>query len=94
MQLPTFDSYGTYSSDNYGAHTMRFHFGPVTVWYSYKTVVAFRVDGGPYRVLDYTDSKTTFKHLNMIDGGNKAGRLSATEFQKLWDKEVGPRVKA
>ena len=88
MHLPSFDSYG--NTEN----TLRFYIGPITIWYSYKTPVAFQVDGGPQRVLNYTESKTTFKHLNMIDGGNREARLSHAEFQKLWDKEVAPRIKS
>lgn len=90
MQLPKFSSYGDYTSDNYGAHTLRFDIGPVSIWYSYKTVVAFRVK--ELRVLNYTDSRTTMKHLKMIDGGDRGNRLELKEFQRLWDKEVGPTL--
>jgi len=71
---------------------MCFHFGPVTIWFSYKTPVAFRVGDGPQRVLNYTATRTTLKHLKMIDGGNGL-RLSEKEFQSFWDKEVSPIMK-
>lgn len=94
MQLPSFSNYGGYASDNYGAHTLRFNLGPISVWYSYQTVVAFRAgQSGELRVLDYKDSQTTRKHLNKIDGGAVACRLNKEEFQALWDKEVKPFLK-
>lgn len=94
MQLPTFTNYGDYKSENYGAHTLRFKLGAISVWYSYQTVVAFQVGvAGKLRVLNYTGSRTTFKHLNMIDGGAKGLRLSQEEFQTLWDNEVRPYLK-
>jgi len=88
MDLPKLKDYGNSPSTRF------LNIGPVTVWFSYETPIAFRVDGGPQRVLDYKGSRTTFRHLNMIDGGNKDARLSQTEFQKLWEKEVVLRAKA
>ena len=93
MELPSFSNYGGYASENYGAHTLRFNLGPISIWYSYKTVVAFRVGLRQLRVLDYKESQTTRKHLNMIDGGAVACRLDKDEFQKLWDKEVQPYLR-
>ena len=87
MDLPTIDAYGS------GPNTSRVQIGPVTVWFSYKTPVAFRIGEGPQRVLNYTGSSTTYNHLNLIDGGKRGARLSQEEFQKLWDKEVSVRVK-
>jgi hypothetical protein len=87
MNTPKLKNYGT------AENTRLLNFGPVTVWFSYETAVAFRVDGLPQRVLNYKGSKTTYKHLNMIDGGNKENRLNEADFQRLWDKEVGSRVK-
>lgn len=45
--------------------------GPITLWFSYNTCVAFRTDrrGGVVRKNDW--SATTGKHLNIIDGGSK-----------------------
>lgn len=61
------------------------NFGRVTLWFSYETLVAYRVDGQQMRVLDYKGSRTTSKHLNTLDGGV---RLAAAEFQRLLEKEV------
>lgn len=45
VALPTIACYGNYSSGNYGAHCLCVTVGPVRVWYSYTTPVAFQVDG-------------------------------------------------
>lgn len=59
--------------------------GPVTVWFSYKTPVAFQVNGHGLVVRENDWSNTTGKHLNRIDGGNKKGRVDATTFQRLFE---------
>lgn len=74
-------SYGEYSSDNYGAHTVVIEVNGVEVYFSYKTVVAFRGPKG-LRVIQNQWGPTTGKHLNWIDGGDKKGRLTAEQFQK------------
>lgn len=90
FSLPRISSYGNYSSDNYGAHTLVVEIGPLTVWFSYKTVVAFQLGGEP-RVVHTNDwGPTTGKHLNWIDRGDKSSRKSAEEFQRLWNETVGP----
>lgn len=40
VELPSIANYGNYSSDNYGAHSLRVTIGGITVWFSYKTPVA------------------------------------------------------
>lgn len=82
MQLPQWETYGNYSSDNYGAHALRFVVGDLSVWFSYKTPVAFShpTTGRVVRQNDW--STTSGKHLNAIDGGNKKGRVSGKEFEK------------
>lgn len=40
--LPSFSSYGNYSSSNYGAHCLTFVIGNKQIWFSYDTPVAFR----------------------------------------------------
>jgi len=75
------NSYGDYSSENYGAHALRVNIGTLTLWFSYKTIIAFR-DGFSGTVVRQNDwSTTTGKHLNWIDGGNKKERLSSEEFE-------------
>lgn len=88
MKLPKINSYGRYSSDNYGAHCLCVEMGKVTVWFSYQTPIAFQVDGKE-RVVRWNDWKTTTgKHLNAIDGGNKKNRVDGATFEKLWSEQV------
>lgn len=86
--LPKIDNYGKYSSENYGAHTLRVQVGLTTVWFSYVTPVAFQVDGGEKVVRENSWGPTTGKHLNWIDGGDKDSRVSSDEFEKLYEKMV------
>lgn len=81
MNLPTISTYGNYSSDNYGAHALRVDFDNLTLWYSYKTVVAFRGGGYPRQVRQNSWGPTTGKHLNAIDGGEKSSRIDGQEFE-------------
>lgn len=83
MQYPSWSSYGNYSSDNYSAYTLRFDFGGYTLWYSYKTLVAFRAPNHPLVVSENVWTPTTGKHLNMIDGGEKKNRVDHQTFQRL-----------
>lgn len=74
-------SYGNYSSDNYGAHSMYIKVGKLSLYFSYDTVVAF--DNGDGLVVRQNDwSTTTGKHLNAIDGGNKKARIPGTVFEE------------
>lgn len=88
--LPKIGNYGQYSSGNYGAHTLVVDVGPVTVWFSYSTPVAFQVDGHARVVHENDWSVTTGKHLNWIDGGNKRGRVDHETFERLWAEQVEP----
>lgn len=95
MKLPSIESYGNYSSDNYGAHSLRVDFGPVAVWFSYKTPVAFHVDGKSRVVRHNSWGPTTGKHLNAIDGGDpaaKRARVSGEEFERLWNEQVAALI--
>jgi len=49
--------------------------GPVRVWFSYRTPVAFQVDGHSRVVRQNDWSTTTGKHLNWIDGGDKKSQV-------------------
>lgn len=79
-------NYGDYSSDNYGAHSTAVQMGKRTVYYSYDTVVSFRGENSKGEYFNCTCQnmwgKTTGKHLNWIDGGDKKSRLHPEEFQK------------
>jgi hypothetical protein len=56
--------------------------GDVSIWFSYKTPVAFSHLGR--RVVRQNDwSTTTGKHLNEIDGGTHGNRVTGLEFEKL-----------
>jgi hypothetical protein len=60
----------------------------VMVWYSYGTPIAFRC-GGFDRVVRQNDwAQTTGRHLNHIDNGDKARRVTAEEFKKLWNDQT------
>ena len=90
LGFPRHTSYGQYSSDNYGAHCLRFDWGSVTVWYSYSTPVAFRVDGHNRVVRQNDWGPTTGKHLKWIDGGDKRSRVNSETFERLWKEQVEP----
>lgn len=86
--LPKIWNYGRYSSDNYGAHTLAVQVGDVTMYYSYKTLVAFQdwSNGHGLIVSQNIWGTTTGKHLNWIDEGNKGHRLPPEQFQAAWDQ--------
>lgn len=96
VQLPKISSYGRYSSGNYGAHTLRVDVGPLTVWFSYKTPVAFHVEGQK-RVVHKNDwGPTTGKHLKWIDGNDSktvTDRVDEETFKNLWVQHVEPLFK-
>lgn len=73
-------NYGQYSSENYGAHTLRFTdaFGN-RYWYSYDTLVAFNI-GGEFHIVKNVWGTTTGKHLNWICSDHSI-RESAEEFE-------------
>ena len=52
------------------------------VYYSYTTPIALEIDG-VLKVSQNQWSKTTAKHLNWIDDGNKKDRLKPEEFNQL-----------
>lgn len=82
--LPTFGTYGNYSSENYGAHCLRFCIGSLSVWYSYKTPIAF-YHPSTGKVIRQNDwSTTTGKHLNAIDP-DKTRRIPGDEFEKQFE---------
>jgi hypothetical protein len=90
MELPTINTYGKYSSDNYGVHCLSVDVSDLTIWFSYKTPIAFQVIGRARIVRNNEWGPTTGKHLNAIDNGDKKNRVSSEEFQRLWDEMVNP----
>lgn len=86
-ELPTIENYGKYSSSNYGAHTLCVSVGPIDVYYSYTTVVAFRTPDAGLVVRHNEWGPTTGKHLNWIDGGSTErvkARRSREDFEQEW----------
>ena len=79
--LPEINSYGKHSSENYGVHTLRVDVGRLTLWFSYKTIVAFRGPEQARLVRENDWGPTTGKHLNWIDGGEKGSRVPAEIFE-------------
>jgi hypothetical protein len=77
------DSYGNYSSSNYGAHAMRVGIGDLVLWFSYnKTIIAFQAPGKGIKVSKNLWGPTTGKHLNAIDNGDKQNRLPRAQFEQ------------
>lgn len=93
MNLPRFRSYGEYSSSNYGAHCLVFSVGELDIYFSYKTPVAFRAPGYGLVVSANCWGRTTGKHLNWIDDGDKKNRIPRTEFELLL-QEASEKVSA
>lgn len=93
VELPSISSYGNYSSSNYGAHCLRVDLAQITVWFSYKTPIAFRVNGHERVVRENTWGPTTGKHLNAIDDGDKRNRVSAEKFKQLWEEQIGTTLR-
>ncbi len=86
MRLPTFESYCDRTTKG---NALVFSFGPLDVYYSYRTPVAFRfptVNGGRVVVRENSWGPTTGKHLNAIDDGDKEAkraRVTSEEFERM-----------
>lgn len=77
-------NYGDYSSGNYGS-CMAVMFGPIELYFSYKTIVAFRNPRDGLVICKNVWSHTTGRHLNCINP-NHSRRLSYEEFDKKLEK--------
>lgn len=60
----------------------------MTLWFSYTTLVAFRVGANDKVVHENVWSNTTGKHLNQIDEGDKASRVSRGAFLTKWQVQT------
>lgn len=61
------ESYGDYSSDNYGVNSLRFTDEKGNrYYYSYNTLIAFKI-GGEFHIIQNYWGTTTGKHLNWIN---------------------------
>ena len=93
QDLPTISNYYGYSSDNYGAHSLKVVIPPtrknakgITLFYSYDTIIAYRQDGETIaRVNDW--GSTTGKHLNAIEP-NHSARIEGDKFEKMLIKAL------
>lgn len=81
IQLPEVTSYGNYSSENYGAHCLKFTVGELEVWFSYRTPVAFRHPSTGLCVRQNDWGTTTGKHLNLIQPDKKQ-RITGAQFEQ------------
>ena len=72
--------YGKYSSDNYGVNSIRLDVGSLTLWFSYKTVIAFQPGWNETFVSENIWGNTTGKHLNWINPDHSI-RLDRDEFE-------------
>ena len=96
--IPILNTYGYYSSNNYGSHCMMLNIPAsrknkhgITLYFSYETLIAFRgyideTKQGLF-VAKNTFSTTTGKHLNFISS-NKNCRLNYDTFIKLFKKAL------
>ena len=84
--LPSFETYGNYSSSNYGANALKFYTDKATIYFSYKTPVAFHTFETGLVVRENDWGPTTGKHLNWIDGGNKESRIDGETFEAMLEK--------
>jgi len=80
--------YGMYSGEG-RANAMQVELGNITLWFSYRTVVAFSTPETGRVVRDNDWKGTTGKHLNWIDGGDKESRLSGDAFLKKLSEALG-----
>lgn len=71
-----------------GPNGLMANVGPITVWFSYATLVAFRVEGSPPVVCQNMWGSTTGKHLNWADRGEKSSRVDRETFRRLWEEQV------
>lgn len=80
-KLPKFESYGNYSSDNYGVHSLVFTIGDFNIYFSYKTPIAYQHPRTGLVCRNNEWGKTTGKHLNILQPDKKK-RISGNEFER------------
>lgn len=86
--IPTLKNYGNYKSENYGFHSIMMTIGQLELYFSYKTIIAFFTPKTGTIVSENLWGKTTGKHLNWIDGGNKERRMNREEFEKKLEEMI------
>lgn len=83
---------GYYGTGNYGTHALCVSIGGIDLYYSYKTIVAYREPQDGLVVSENDWGPTTGKHLNAIDGGYKRGRLLREDFIKKLEAMLERRL--
>jgi len=87
--------------DNYHAHTqrdtvraVRVDVGDVTIWFSYRTCIAFQVPGRDAICRENVWGPTTGGHMRSVSryGTDKKGRVDAATFHKLWNQLAVPAL--
>ncbi|TFG23158.1 MAG: hypothetical protein EU529_08185 [Promethearchaeota archaeon] len=81
-------NYGNYKTNNYAGHTQAIRIGDLTLYFSYKTVIAFSNYKYGFVISENIWSMTTGKHLNWLDSDKKR-RIPHKEFQKLLNNVLG-----
>ncbi len=72
-----------------GSNSAEVSFQNLTVWFSYRTPIAFSAPGFGKTVRENSWGPTTGKHLNAIDGGDKfarSQRISGIAFEVMLAK--------
>lgn len=64
----------------------RLEIGNVVLWFSYETLVAFRVAGNKLVITKNRWGVTTGRHLNEIDDDHSK-RVDASEFDRLFSEQ-------
>lgn len=72
------------SVDSIRSNFTRVEMKNVTIWFSYKTPIAYRDDVDGLVVIANQWSNTTGRHLNAVDGGNKKERKTAEQFEAMY----------
>lgn len=78
--LPKIKSYGEYSNDNYGAHSLYVDLDTIGLYYSYETIVAYHDSQDGLVCCENVWGVTTGKHLNWIEPDHKS-RFSKQVFE-------------
>lgn len=88
MSTIQISSYAKAKSSNYGMNAIQLVIGELTLWFSYQTVVAFHTPERGRVVRENEWGPTTNKHLNEIDGGDRASRYVGVQFEAMLDAEL------
>ena len=78
--MRTIPSWYTYCENTAEINALAFDLGNLTVFYSYKTPIAFQIGWGEFIISRNYWGLTTGKHLNAIDS-NKKRRVSREVFK-------------